>query len=100
MTKMLPIPSGAIACHALEIPFVFDTLDAGPTQMLGELLGDRPPQELASAMHSAWVSFIAGGDAGWPEYEVGRRDTMRFDTVSRVVADPRAAETSLWEGTR
>ncbi len=27
------------ACHALEIPFVFDTLDLGPAQMLGGLLG-------------------------------------------------------------
>jgi para-nitrobenzyl esterase len=96
-----PVANGLFgACHALEIPFVFDTLDSGPTQMLGDLLGDRPPQELASAMHSAWVSFMTRGDPGWSEYELGRRQTMRFDTVSHVVADPRSAERSLWEGTR
>ena len=35
------------ACHALEIGFVFDTLDKGPNQMLGPLLGIDPPQPLA-----------------------------------------------------
>ena len=31
--------------------FVFDTLDLGPNQMLGPLLGGDPPQALADAMH-------------------------------------------------
>jgi len=31
------------ACHALEIPFVFDTLDKGADQMVGGLLGPVPP---------------------------------------------------------
>ena len=30
------------ACHALEIPFVFDTLDLGRGQMMGGALGDEP----------------------------------------------------------
>ena len=45
------------ACHALEIPFVFDTLDLGRGQMLGGALGDAPPQELADDMHAAWVAL-------------------------------------------
>ena len=88
------------ACHALEIPFVFDTLDQGPGQMLGDLLGSEPPRQLATAMHSAWVSFMTRGDPGWSAYELSRRATMRFDVVSRVVNDPRSAERALWEGAR
>lgn len=84
------------ACHALEIPFVFDTLDLGPAQMQGALLGADPPQELADAMHRAWVAFAATGDPGWPRYELDRRATMRFDSVSRVVEDPRSFERTLW----
>ncbi|MBE0448321.1 MAG: carboxylesterase/lipase family protein [Actinobacteria bacterium] len=96
-----PVANGLFgACHALEIPFVFDTLDEGPNQMLGNLLGDDPPQQLASTMHSAWVSFITRGEPGWPEYELSRRATMRFDTVSEVIDDPRPAERALWEGVR
>jgi carboxylesterase type B len=96
-----PVGNGMFgACHALEIPFVFDTLDQGPGQMLGNLLGDDPPQEIATAMHAAWTSFIRDGDAGWPEYELPRRATMRFDTLSGPVDDPRAWERSLWEPSR
>jgi len=86
------------ACHALEIGFVFDTLDLGPDQMLGGLLGSDPPQALADAMHGAWVAFAATGDPGWPRYEPVRRATMRFDTVSRIVDDPRSFERGVWEG--
>jgi carboxylesterase type B len=88
------------ACHALEIPFVFDTLDKGADQMLGPLLGPAPPQQLADTMHAAWVSFATSGDSDWPKYDLSRRATMRFDTTSGVVADPRTAERTLWEGVR
>jgi para-nitrobenzyl esterase len=84
------------ACHALEIGFVFDTLDKGPNQLMGPLLGIDPPQRLATEMHGAWVAFAAGGDPGWPRYGLDRRATMRFDTPSRVVDDPRLAERALW----
>jgi para-nitrobenzyl esterase len=90
-----PAP-GFGACHALEIGFVFDTLDLGPSQMLGPMLGGAP-QTLADAMHGAWVAFAATGDPGWPRYEPDRRATMRFDTVSRVVDDPRSFEREVWE---
>jgi para-nitrobenzyl esterase len=86
------------ACHALEIPFAFDTLDLGPGQMLGGLLGPEPPQTLATEMHGAWVRFAATGDPGWPRYDLERRATMRFDVASAVVDDPRSAERALWHG--
>ena len=86
---------GVGACHALEIGFVFDTLDLGPQQMLGPLLGGAP-QPLADTMHGAWVSFAATGDPGWPRYDPDRRATMRFDAVSDVIEDPRSFERKLW----
>lgn len=88
------------ACHALEIAFVFDTLDKGTDQMLGPLLGPAPPQQLAARMHAAWASFATSGDPGWPKYDLSRRATMRFDEVSEVVDDPRARERELWAGVR
>jgi carboxylesterase type B len=84
------------ACHGLEIAFVFDTLDPSFTPMLGPALGTDPPQSLADAMHSAWVAFATSGDPGWPRYDLDRRATMRFDTPSEVIDDPRAAERALW----
>lgn len=93
-----PAP-GLGAVHAVEVPFVFDTLDTH-SRLFGPLLGAEPPQELADAMHAAWVSFAATGDPGWPGYDLERRTTMLFNTDSRVVYDPRAWERELWEGIR
>lgn len=98
-----PSPAGGGlfgACHGLEIPFVFDTLDKGAVQMMGPLLGDAPPQSLADAMHRAWIAFASTGEPGWPRYEPGRRATMRFDRVTKVVDDPRAWERDFWRGVR
>ena len=85
------------ACHGLEIPFVFDTLDIGEME---NLLGDNPPQQIADVMHSTWVSFATRGDPGWPEYDLKRRATMRFDATSELVEDPHSAERALWEDLR
>ncbi len=60
----------------------------------------NPPQQLADAMHAAWVAFAERGDPGWAKYELKRRSTMRFDTRSEVVDDPLSTERKLWEGVR
>jgi carboxylesterase type B len=90
---------GLGAVHALEVPFVFDTLDPD-APLFGPLLGPAPPQELAHVMHAAWIAFATGGDPGWPRYGLDRRATMRFDTPSAVVDDPRSWERALWDGVR
>ena len=84
------------ACHGLEVPFVFDTLGNG----MEPLVGTTPPQQLADAMHAAWVAFANRGDPGWTRYELKRRATMHFDTTSEVVDDPLFTERTLWEGVR
>lgn len=84
------------ACHALEIPFAFDTLAAEETPWIA---GEAPPQLLADEMHRAWVRFIADGDPGWDEYGEART-TMRFDEESQVVTDLRPDERVAWNGVR
>jgi carboxylesterase type B len=85
------------ACHGLEIPFVFDTLDKEGFEVL---LGDGAPQQLADAMHAAWVAFARDGDPGWQRFDLSRRATMRFDRRQELVDDPRSEERRLWEGLR
>ncbi|SFT88756.1 para-nitrobenzyl esterase [Geodermatophilus amargosae] len=85
------------ACHALEIGFTFDTL---AHEAHGVLTGDVAPQELADAMHGAWVRFISDGDPGWAPYDVQRRPVQDFGAEVRLVEDPRGAERSLWDGIR
>jgi para-nitrobenzyl esterase len=85
------------ACHALELGFTFDNLAAPGGE---PLQGQSPPQELADAMHGAWVGFARDGDPGWPAYDAERRPVMHFDAESFEVDDPRADKRRLWEGRR
>ena len=82
------------ACHALELPFVFDTLSAPEGH---GLTGPDAPQALATEMHGAWVAFARDGDPGWRQYTPDDRAVMTFDdAASRVVEDPRADELACW----
>jgi len=89
------------ACHAIELPFVFDTLDArGMRQFVGDA---RPGTEaLAAAMADAWVAFARDGDPSspglgpWPAYDLDRRTTMVLDVAPRLEHDPLADERRLW----
>ncbi len=84
------------SCHALELPFVFDTLDVPEAEAL---VGEAPPQRLADAMHRAWVGFAATGDPGWPAYG-DTRTVRRFGATTETVDDPRGELRELWAGIR
>lgn len=88
--------------HALEIPFVFDILDAGGVGMFVGPVEDRQ-RALATAMADAWVAFAhtgvpaASGLPDWPAYDTSRRATMRLDVgACEVIDDPMAGERELW----
>jgi len=89
------------ACHALEIPFVFDNLDKPGAEMFTGDGDDRA--ELATRMHRAWLAFARTGDPDhdglphWPPYTAERRATMVFDRECRVEDDPLADERRAWE---
>ncbi|MFJ7250992.1 carboxylesterase/lipase family protein [Streptomyces sp. NPDC098085] len=81
------------ACHGLEIGFVFDTLDRPDAVALA---GEDAPQELADAMHAAWVRFAASGDPGWPAWDTSR-PVMGFGPgAPAVVRAPRDEELRGW----
>ncbi len=93
-----PLFAGRLgACHALEIPFVFDVLDAPETSLIAG--PDRPPQQLADEMHAAWTAFVRGGRPGWDPYLPDRR-VRRFALPGEVVDDPRAEQRRVWDAIR
>ncbi|GAA2087781.1 MULTISPECIES: carboxylesterase/lipase family protein [Brevibacterium] len=85
------------ACHALELPFAFDTLDA---EHSAALTGPEAPQALADEVHAAWVSFIRDGDPGWEPYSPDHRAVEVFDLERRTFTDPHSERTAAWEGLR
>lgn len=88
------------ACHAVDVPFVFDAVDGAALAMM---FGDGPrPIELAEQVQDAWLAFARGGDPNhenlptWPRYDAERRATMRLAEPCSVIDDPMAATRELW----
>jgi para-nitrobenzyl esterase len=69
------------AAHAVELPFVFDTLAAASGER--GLVGVAPPQSLADSIHALWIRFATEGAAPWPEY---KPDTRQVYSLTRQVA--------------
>ncbi|MFI2415339.1 carboxylesterase/lipase family protein [Streptomyces sp. NPDC018947] len=82
------------ACHALELGFVFDSGDVPDARRLA---GEGAPQELADAMHGAWVRFAESGDPGWPSWDATHPVHVFGDGAPRTARGPRDAELALWE---
>ncbi|MFE0704142.1 carboxylesterase/lipase family protein [Streptomyces sp. NPDC058872] len=85
---------GLGACHALELGFVFDSLDLPETRAL---TGPDAPHGLAAAVHAAWVAFAATGDPGWRAWDPGRPVMTFGPGLPSLVEAPREAERRAWE---
>ena len=53
-------------------------------------------QAMSNTVMDAFVRFARTGNPGWASYSVPDRETMVFDSVSRVVKDPRKWERELF----
>ena len=64
------------ACHGMELPFVFKTLDlaTGPKG----LAGGTAPAELAERVHDLWVRFATDGHLPWAEFDRETRQVHRL----------------------
>jgi para-nitrobenzyl esterase len=93
-----PVREGKLrSFHTLEIPFVFDDVDAA--QSMTGTGQDR--YALADRMSKAWVAFARTGDPnhsglpGWSAFDTNRRATMIFDAECKLVNDPHGEEQRL-----
>jgi para-nitrobenzyl esterase len=73
------------ACHGIELPFVFKTLElaTGPKGFAGE----SPPQHLADRVHDIWVRFATDGTLPWPEFEPKSRQVHLLGS-NRTISEP------------
>jgi para-nitrobenzyl esterase len=54
------------SAHTVDLPFVFDRVEAEDLVGDGKLLGESGgPAGLAAEVHAAWVSFVTTGSPGW-----------------------------------
>jgi para-nitrobenzyl esterase len=86
-----PVREGRLkSMHCMDIPFVFDNLEAGKIYT-----GLSPAaQRLADRMSAAWVAFARTGNPNhrgipqWPAFNSNQRATMVFADDTKVVNDP------------
>lgn len=90
------------APHGLDIPLVFDNLDAA-VDLRGTRVGDgERSRRMAARMSDAFIAFARTGDPNtrglpaWERYELPRRQTMLLDDEPRLADDPRGAERRLF----
>lgn len=94
-----PVFGGKLkAYHALDVPFVFNTIDnVGAT--------DRGPaaHELSRRMSATWAAFARTGKPDnpaippWPAYALDERATMVFDRNCSVSRDYGGEARALWK---
>jgi len=78
------------AAHAMELPFVFDTLACASGER--GFLGVDPPQALADSVHALWIRFATDGTVPWPEYDSQTRQVYSLTKgVAAYEAPPPAA---------
>lgn len=89
------------ACHALEIPFVWNSFSKSNAT---KLTGDSPDlSKIAEQMHQAWIAFAHNGNPNtkaiphWPNYELRNRPTLLLNTESYVENDPDRLGRLRWE---
>ncbi|MFP3901920.1 MAG: carboxylesterase/lipase family protein [Acidimicrobiia bacterium] len=89
------------ACHAIEIPFVFDNLHRGGVEMFLGGLGEET-RRLARRTSAAWTTMARTGrpehdDLAWPAYDLERRATLLLDHTPTVAEDPDAEVRAMWD---
>ncbi|MFI6684019.1 carboxylesterase/lipase family protein [Streptomyces sp. NPDC050485] len=92
--------SGGIlgACHSLDVPLAFGTLDS-PTGR--QLFGEQPAPEaiaVSRELQQAWIRFATTGHPGWPAYHPGQYLTRILDAESTTMPYPEHASRHIWEG--
>jgi para-nitrobenzyl esterase len=94
-----PVFGGRLkAFHALDVPFVFDTIDVVGSTDRGAVAHD-----LARRMSATWATFARTGKPdneaipAWPAYTQAERATLILDRECRVVSDYGRETRLLWK---
>ncbi len=90
------------ACHAIELPFVFGTLDLpGMDQFAG---AGQDAKALSEKIMDAWIAFAHSGNPNhkgipdWPSYDKEKRSSMLMDKEFKVVERFADKERAAWDG--
>jgi para-nitrobenzyl esterase len=82
------------SCHALDVPFAFDNLNAPGTDML---TGDGAERAgIAQRFADEIVEFAKASKPTWPAFDLGNRQTLEINAEMNVLTDPEGEIRSLF----
>ncbi len=89
------------ACHALEIPFVFNTLN---NPSFEDFVGKSPGlNAISHKVMDAWIAFARTGNPNhegipkWPSYDIDKRSTILIDHEFQVAEKFLDKERAAWD---
>jgi len=94
------------AAHLVDLPFLFDNLDApGVDELLGEAGRRDAAQRLAHGFSSSVAGFVRSGDPSgplgdWPAFTPKTRATQVLGATSRIEVDRLADRLDFWARNR
>ncbi|MGW8376973.1 carboxylesterase family protein [Streptomyces sp. ODS28] len=98
LTWPAPAYDGAFgACHALDVPLTFGTLDADIALLLLGDASNAGARELSAYIRRAWTRFATEGTPGWPAYDTTDHHTQLLDTPPTLAPYPETTSRALWE---
>ena len=89
------------ACHALEIPFVFNTLNDPAFEVFVGKSSDL--NDISYKVMDAWIAFARTGNPNcdsipkWPSYDFEKRSTMLMDHEFKAVEKFFEEERAAWD---
>jgi para-nitrobenzyl esterase len=89
------------ACHAIDLPFHFGTLDVDKWREFANAVDDPSADRLSCRLRAAWASFAATGTPScepigvWPRWD-GGSTVIELGRDIAIVPDPSAARLGSW----
>ncbi|MHA1729219.1 MAG: carboxylesterase/lipase family protein [Promethearchaeota archaeon] len=97
-----PMRNGELgACHAIEIPFVFGSLNMPRNDLFPT--SNEETEAISRKMMDSWINFARFGNPNhdgipnWPSYEEKSRSTMQFGAEIKVIQRPFDKERAVWD---
>lgn len=83
------------ACHGLDLPYAFDTLDSHGAEMFTGP-GDHR-RAVAARLSGDIIEFARTGVASWVRFTLADRATQRIGPIDDIVLDPEPELRQLWD---
>ena len=90
------------AAHAVEIPFVFDSIDRPPADIVASKKQGEKAKPLIEEMMGYWTNFAKTGDPNgdslltWPKYNSADKQRMYLNMSLKLQATDNVEKCEFW----